>query len=67
MPDDSSQPTEHMLKVAAAVRAEIERAQAAGEPVTDHLIATVISRPMFAGLSQGGGDLRPRPKPGAKH
>ena len=67
MTTDPAQPSETMLKVAAAVRSEIERAQAAGEPITDHMIATVISQAMFAGLGQGGGGLRPRQKPGSKH
>ena len=67
MTDEPAQPSETMLKVAAAVRAEIERAQAAGEPITDHMIATVISQAMFAGFGQPAAGLRPRPKLGPKH
>ncbi len=66
MTDEPPQPTEQMLKVAAHVRAEIERALAAGEPVTDHLIAVAISQGMFANVGQGGG-IHPRPKPTKPH
>lgn len=66
MTDEPPQPSEHLLKIAAQVRAEIERAQAAGEPITDHMIAVVLGKSMFAAFGQGGG-LRPRSRPGSKH